>query len=110
VISHVRLYSGTLRTGNKIMMKSTSKAFEIDEVGYFLPDARPAETLKAGEVGYIAAAVKEVGDVHVGDTIVAADHPETPIIPGFRKSQSMVFCGIYPMNSSDYPKLTKALE
>jgi len=110
VISHIRLYSGTLRTGNKIIMKSTSKVFEIDEVGHFLPEAKPAELLSAGEVGYIAAAVKEVGDVHVGDTIVAADHPQTPVIPGFRKSQSMVFCGIYPINSSDYPKLTKALE
>jgi GTP-binding protein LepA len=110
VISHVRLFSGSLRTGDKIMMKSTSKVFEIVEVGYFLPEATRSETLNAGEVGYIAASVKEVGDVHVGDTIVAADHPETATIPGFRRSQSMVFCGIYPVNSSDYPKLTKALE
>jgi GTP-binding protein LepA len=110
VISHVRLFSGSLKTGDKIMMKSTSKVFEIVEVGYFIPETTRSDSLNAGEVGYIAASVKEVGDVHVGDTIVAADHPETPTIPGFRRSQPMVFCGIYPVNSSDYPKLTKALE
>ncbi len=110
VISHVRLFSGNLKTGDRIMMKSTSKAFEIDEVGYFLPEATRSEILSAGEVGYIAASVKEVGDVHVGDTIVSPDHAETPAIPGFRRSQPMVFCGIYPVNSSDYGKLTKALE
>ena len=110
VISHVRLFSGTLRTGDKIMMKSTSKTFDVDEVGYFLPVATRSERLTAGEVGYVAASVKEVGDVHVGDTIVSPEHADTPAIPGFRRSQPMVFCGIYPLNSSDYGKLTKALE
>ncbi len=110
VISHVRLYSGTIKTGDRIMMKSTGKVFEVDEVGYFTPEAKKAEIISAGEVGYVAASVKEIGDVLVGDTIVAADYPDTPVIPGFRRSQSMVFCGIYPINSSEYPKLTKALE
>jgi GTP-binding protein LepA len=110
VISHVRLYSGTIKTGDKIMLKSTGKVFDVDEVGYFVPEAKKAESINAGEVGYIAASVKEVGDVHVGDTVISAEHPETAEIPGFRHSQSMVFCGIYPINSSDYPKLTKALE
>ncbi len=110
VISHVRLYSGTIKTGDRIIMKSTGKVFEVDEVGYFTPEAKKAEIISAGEVGYVAASVKEIGDVLVGDTIVAADYPDTPVIPGFRRSQSMVFCGIYPINSSEYPKLTKALE
>ena len=110
VISHVRLYSGTIKTGDKIMLKSTGKVFDVDEVGYFVPEAKKADAINAGEVGYIAASVKEVGDVHVGDTVISAEHPETAEIPGFRRSQSMVFCGIYPINSSDYPKLTKALE
>jgi GTP-binding protein LepA len=110
VISHVRLFSGTIKAGDKITLRSTGKTFEITEVGYFVPDPTRSETLTAGEVGYIAASVKEVGDVHVGDTIVSPDHSETPAIPGFRKSQPMVFCGIYPVNSSDYGKLTKALE
>ena len=110
VISHVRVFAGSVRRGDKIMMKSTSKVFEVDEVGYFIPQAVPGESLTAGEVGYIAASVKEVGDVHVGDTIVSPEYPETEAVPGFRRSQSMVFCGIYPVNSSDYTKLTKALE
>jgi GTP-binding protein LepA len=110
VISHVRLFSGSLHAGDQIMMKSTSKVFEVVEVGYFMPQATRSETITAGEVGYIAASVKDVGDVHVGDTIVSPEHPGTPVIPGFRKSQPMVFCGIYPVNSSDYGKLTKALE
>jgi GTP-binding protein LepA len=110
VISHVRVFTGNVHRSDKIMMKSTSKIFEVDEVGYFNPQAVPGESLTAGEVGYIAASVKEVGDVHVGDTIVSPEHPETEAVPGFRRSQPMVFCGIYPVNSSDYPKLTKALE
>jgi GTP-binding protein LepA len=110
VICHVRLFSGALRAGDKIMMKSTGKVFEVVEVGYFMPQATRSETLNAGEVGYIAASVKDVGDVHVGDTIISPEYPGTPVIPGFRRSQPMVFCGIYPVNSSDYGKLTKALE
>ena len=110
VIPHIRLFSGTLRSGDKIMMRSTSKVFEVVEVGYFVPEVTRAEVLTAGEVGYVAASVKEVGDVHVGDTIISPEYPSTPMIPGFRRSQPMVFCGIYPVNSSDYAKLTKALE
>jgi GTP-binding protein LepA len=110
VISHVRLFSGAVKTGDKIQFKSTGKVFEVTEVGYFVPEPTRSDLLTAGEVGYIAASVKEVGDVHVGDTIVSPEHAETPAIPGFRRSQPMVFCGIYPVNSSDYGKLTKALE
>ena len=110
VISHVRLFSGSVKTGDKIQFRSTGKVFEVTEVGYFVPEPTRSDLLTAGEVGYIAASVKEVGDVHVGDTIVSPEHAETPAIPGFRRSQPMVFCGIYPVNSSDYGKLTKALE
>ena len=92
------------------MIKSTGKTFEVDEVGYFTPDLVPTEKLSAGEVGYLGAIIREVGDIHVGDTIISPDHPETPAIPGFRRSQPMVFCGIYPINTNDYPKLTVALE
>ncbi len=110
VISHIRVFGGSVNRGDKIMMKSTSKVFEVDEVGYFLPQVVPGQSLTAGEVGYIAASVKEVGDVHVGDTIISPEYPETAAVPGFRRSQPMVFCGIYPVNSSEYAKLTKALE
>ena len=110
VISHIRLFSGSLRQGDRIMVKSTSKVFEVDEVGYFLPQITPGAKLVAGEVGYVGATIRKAGDIHVGDTIISPDYPETPAIIGFRRSQSMVFCGIYPINSNDYGKLTEALE
>ena len=61
-------------------------------------------------MGYLGAIIREVGDIHVGDTIISPDHPETPAVPGFRKVLPMVFCGIYPISTNDYPKLTVALE
>jgi len=110
VISHIRLFSGSLHRGDKIMVKSTSKVFDVDEVGYFLPQLTPCQQLAAGEVGYVGATIREVGDIHVGDTIISPDFPETPAISGSRRSQPMVFCGIYPVNSNDYGKLAMALE
>jgi len=110
VIPHIRLFSGSLAKGQKIMLKSTGKTFEVDEVGYFTPDLVPSEKLSAGEVGYLGAIIREVGDIHVGDTIISPEHPETPAIPGFRRAKPMVFCGIYPISTNDYPKLTIALE
>jgi GTP-binding protein LepA len=110
VIPHTRVFSGSLKHGDRIMLKSTGKTFEVDEVGYFTPELVPAERLGAGEVGYLGAIIREVGDIHVGDTIISPDHPETPAIPGFRKALPMVFCGIYPISTNDYPKLSAALE
>ncbi|MDP3955507.1 MAG: translation elongation factor 4, partial [bacterium] len=110
VIPHIRLFSGSLHHGDKIMVKSTSKVFDVDEVGYFLPQVTPCQQLAAGEVGYVGATIREVGDIHVGDTIISPDFPETPAISGSRRSQPMVFCGIYPINSNDYAKLALALE
>jgi GTP-binding protein LepA len=110
VIPHVRIFSGKLAHGDKITLKSTGKTFEVDEVGYFTPGLVPTEKLSAGEVGYLGAIIREVGDIHVGDTIISPEHPETPAVPGFRRAQPMVFCGIYPISTNDYPKLTVALE
>lgn len=110
VIPHICLFSGSLRRGDKIMVKSTSKVFDVDEVGYFLPQLTPCQQLAAGEVGYVGATIREVGDIHVGDTIISPDFPETPAISGSRRSQPMVFCGTYPVNSNDYGKLAMALE
>ncbi|MFC1937673.1 translation elongation factor 4 [Chloroflexota bacterium] len=110
VIPHIRFFSGSLRRGDRIMIKSTSKVSEVDEVGYFLPQITPCDKLAAGEVGYIGATIRKAGDIHVGDTIISPDYPETPAILGFRRSQPMVFCGIYPINSNDYGKLSVALE
>jgi GTP-binding protein LepA len=110
VIPHIRVFSGSLTHGDKITIKSTGKNFEVDEVGYFTPGLVPTEKLSAGEVGYLGAIIRAVGDIHVGDSIVSPDYPETPAIPGFRKVLPMVFCGIYPISTNDYPKLTIALE
>jgi GTP-binding protein LepA len=110
VIPHVRVFSGKLAHGDKITLKSTGKTFEVDEVGYFTPGLVPTEKLGTGEVGYLGAIIREVGDIHVGDTIISPDWPETPAVPGFRRALPMVFCGIYPISTNDYPKLTIALE
>ncbi len=110
VIPHIRVFSGSLSKGVRITLKSSGKTFEVDEVGYFTPALVPCDKLSAGEVGYLGAIIREVGDIHVGDTLVSPDHPETPAIPGFRKALPMVFCGIYPISTNDYPKLTIALE
>jgi GTP-binding protein LepA len=110
VVPHIRLFSGSLREGDKIMSKSGTNVFDVDEVGYFTPGFTPCQQLNAGEVGYVGASVKEVGKINVGDTLISPDHPETPAIAGSRRSQPMVFCGIYPINSNDYPKLGIALE
>jgi GTP-binding protein LepA len=110
VIPHIRIFSGSLKHGDKIMIKSTGQIYEVDEVGYFTPQLSPSEKISAGEVGYVGAIIKKVGSIHVGDTIISPDHPETEGIPGFRHTQPMVFCGIYPINTNDYIKLTAALE
>ena len=110
VIPHIRVFDGKISAHDKIMMKSTGNIFEVDEVGYFLPELVVTESLTAGEVGYVGAVIRDVHDASVGDTIVSPEHKETPAIPGFRRAQSMVFCGIYPINTSEYPKLTAALD
>lgn len=110
VVPHIRVFSGSLKKGDNIMVKSSSRVFDVDEVGYFTPDLIPCPQLTAGEVGYVGATIKEVGNINVGDTLISPDHPETPAVPGSRRSQPMVFCGIYPVNTNDYPKLGVALE
>ena len=110
VIVHIRLFSGSVARGDKIMLKSTGKTFEVGEVGYFGLQLDPCQKLVAGDVGYLGAMIRDVVDIHVGDTIISPDHPQTPAIPGFRRSQPMVFCGLYPINTNDYAKLKVALE
>jgi len=73
------------------MIKSTGQVHEVDEVGYFTPQLSPSEIISAGEVGYVGAIIKKVGSIHVGDTIISPDHPETEAIPGFRHTPPMVF-------------------
>ncbi len=110
VIPHVRVFDGSVAAGDKIIIKSTGKTFDVEEVGYFCMRLIPAQKLQAGDVGYIVALVRDAGEIHVGDTIISGAFPQTPAIPGFRHSQSMVFCGIYPLSTNDYGKLQDSLQ
>ncbi|NLI39737.1 MAG: elongation factor 4 [Caldisericales bacterium] len=109
-ISHIRIFDGSIKPGDKIMLKSNSKIFEIEEVGYFGLRLTRCDELKAGEVGYFAAIIRDTSDIHVGDTIISPNSPDTMAIPGFRRMQPMVFCGVYPISTNDYDKLRTALE
>lgn len=109
VIPHIRTFSGKMAPHDKILVKSTGKTYEVDEVGYFTLNLTPSSELTAGEVGYVGAIMREVGDIRVGDTIVSAAHPETQAILGFRHPQPMVFCGLYPVSTNEYNKLGEAL-
>lgn len=110
VIPHIRVFQGSLSRGDKIVLKSTGNTFDIEEIGYFSLGLAQSERLQAGEVGYIVALIRNAGEIHVGDTIVSADHQEVEAIPGFRLSQPMVYCGVYPIVTSDYARLGAALE
>ena len=110
-ISYVRLKEGKVKVGDTILMMSTGKTFTVTEVGYFRPGSYiPADVLKAGQVGYIAASVKNVSDTRVGDTITNADNRTDAPLEGYKKAVPMVFCGVYPVDGSDYENLKMALE
>lgn len=109
-ISYVRIMDGRVAKGTQIKMMSTGKVFEVTEVGMFTPALRPVEELRAGQVGYIAASIKNVSDTQVGDTITDAENPAAVPLSGYRKATPMVFCGLFPVDSSDYEDLKEALE
>ncbi|AIG25727.1 elongation factor 4 [Brevibacillus laterosporus] len=110
VIASVRIVNGTLKKGMKIKMMATNKTFEVTEVGTSTPRQTPVDELTVGDVGYVAASIKTVGDTRVGDTITDASRPATEALPGYRKINSMVFCGLYPIDTSDYNDLRDALD
>lgn len=93
-----------------MQMMSNKKEYEVVEVGTLKPYMNPADILMAGDVGYVTASIKNVKDVHVGDTITDADNPCKEALPGYRKVTSMVYCGIYPADGADYGDLKDALE
>ncbi|NPV72055.1 MAG: elongation factor 4 [Firmicutes bacterium] len=110
VIAYVRVVDGMLRPRMKISMMSSGKIFEVQEIGVFFPKMQPVRGLSAGEVGFVAASVRNVKDSRVGDTITEADRPARQALPGYKKMKPMVFCGMYPVESGDYQKLREALE
>ncbi len=111
VIVYVRVMEGGVKPGDTIKMMYTKKEFQVTEVGYFRPGRySPCEGLSAGDVGYIAASIKNVRDTRVGDTVTLAENPAGEPLPGYKKVNSMVFCGIYPADGAKYGDLRDALE
>ena len=110
-VAFVRVMDGKVKTGDEILLMQANKVFTVTEVGYFAPGSyMPANELKAGEVGYIAASIKSLSDIHVGDTITLnKDRAEKPL-QGYKKVQPMVYCGIYPIDGSQFEALKFALE
>ena len=110
-ISYVRVKTGTVKLGEEIKFMATGKHFTVNEVGHFgAGEYIPCNELRAGEVGYIAASIKTVSDLHVGDTITHFDNPADEPLPGYKKANSMVYCGMYPLDGSEYEALKDALE
>ncbi|MCI2099246.1 MAG: translation elongation factor 4 [Succiniclasticum sp.] len=110
VLLYLRLYDGSVKKGMKIRMVSTGAEYEVTEVGIFKPNPENVEVLTAGEVGFLAASIKTVGEARVGDTVTDANRPCDEALPGYRKATPMVFCGLYPVENTDYDNLRDALE
>jgi GTP-binding protein LepA len=108
-ISYIRVFHGSVRRALEIRMMSTGKDFEIGEVGVFTPALQPVPELGPGEVGYLAASLKNVEDTRVGDTITSSDRPAPAPLPGYRQALPVVFCGMYPVEPDDYDNLRTAL-
>ena len=110
-ISSVRVKAGSVKVGDRIRMMAGKCEFDVTEVGAYLPlGYSPRESLNAGEVGYIAASIKDIADIHVGDTITLATNPADAPLPGYKPVLPMVYCGIYPADGADYESLRDALE
>lgn len=110
-VAYVRVVNGTVKAGDEIKLMATGKVYTVAEVGCFIPGSYlPVEEIKAGEVGYIAASVKNLSDIHVGDTITLKNNPAKEPLEGYKKVTPMVYCGLYPIDGSDYENLKIALE
>jgi GTP-binding protein LepA len=110
VITYVRVVDGSIRPGSKIKMMATDKVFEVIEVGAFKPRMTIVNELQAGDVGFVVAGIKNVKDTRVGDTITDAKNPTFDALPGYRKINPMVYCGLYPIDTADYNDLRESLE
>ena len=109
VVTLIRVVEGTIKRGQKIMFAATGKVYEVQTVGVMAPHATEIDALTAGEVGFFAAAIKEVGDTRVGDTVIDPDRP-APALPGFKVIKPMVFAGVFPTDPNKYVELREALE
>ena len=110
-LAYVRVKDGTVKVGDEILLMASNKTFTVTELGYFEPGTYvPTEKLEAGEVGYIAASIKTLSDIRVGDTITLKENPASEPLPGYKEIKPFVYCGIYPIDSKKYPSLREALE
>jgi GTP-binding protein LepA len=109
VIAYIRVFSGTLRAGEMMLLMSTGQKSEIKEVGVFTPKMKKTAALGPGDVGYIVSNLKDPADIKTGDTVTLAHRPAAEMLPGYKEVRPMVFCGMYPVDSSDYEKLKAAL-
>lgn len=110
VVAYVCVKEGSIKVGDKIRMMATGKEFEVNEVGVFSPKPLKKDELTVGDVGYLTAAIKNVGDTRVGDTVTHANNRAEKALPGYRKLNPMVFCGLFPIDSNQYNDLREALE
>jgi GTP-binding protein LepA len=109
VIAYVRVFSGTMKAGDMMMLMSTGQRSEVKEVGVFMPKMEKIASLGAGDVGYIVSNVKDTSEIKTGDTITLSRSAATDMLPGYKEVRPMVFCGLYPVDTSDYEKLKAAL-
>ncbi len=110
VVIYARIYDGKLQQGDEILLMNSKKKYEVTEVGVMSPGHTPTKHLSAGDVGYIVASIKQVKDARVGDTVTLAGDPTETPLPGYKKVQSMVYCGIYPAEGEKYEGVKDALE
>lgn len=110
-IAYIRIKDGKVKVGDEIVLMAAKKVFTVTEVGHFVPGSYlPCNELQAGDVGYIAASIKSLSDIRVGDTITLKENPAIEPLPGYKKVNPMVYCGLYPIDGSDYENLKVALE
>ncbi len=109
-VAYLRVKDGSVKKGDKIMMMATGSKFDIDSTGHFNPALEVDDGLATGEVGFLTAAMKSIGDASVGDTVTLANNPATIALPGYRKALSMVFCGLYPTDGDQYNDLRDAID
>ena len=110
VIVYFRIMSGGISKKDKVLLMSSKKSYELDEIGVMAPDQIKVNSLHAGEVGYLAASIKAVADARVGDTITLVDRPAEDALPGYAEAKPMVFCGLFPTDADQYPDLRDALD
>ncbi|MBM3866903.1 MAG: elongation factor 4 [Verrucomicrobia bacterium] len=109
VISYGRVFSGSIKAGEQMLLMSNSVKSEVKEVGVFTPQMEKVEVLRAGDVGYVVSNIKSTADIKIGDTITHAAKPASEMLPGYKEVRPMVFCGLYPLESGDYEKLKAAM-